>query len=145
MMKKTVLALNAICPIIGGALIYYFVAPDVIFVKKIDAVIGNVAGIHITSIDNIFFKLVRNYFPDMLWGYAFVFVLFYVIGNNAVKKIFWIALSFSVAMEVIQIAPFVQGTFDIFDIAVEFLAEALAVFIINKITLREELRNEKEN
>jgi hypothetical protein len=134
-----------ICPIIGGALIYYFVAPDVIFVKKIDAVIGNEVGIHITSIDNIFFKLVRNYFPDMLWGYAFVFVLFCVIGNNAVKKIFWIAFSFSVVMEVIQIAPFVKGTFDIFDIFLEFLAEALAAFIINKIILREELQNEREN
>ena len=131
--------LNIICPVIIGAFIYYLISPDVFFVKKIDAVIGDVINIHITPAGN-FFKLVRNYFLDMLWGYALVFALFYIIGNNAVKigKILGIAFIFSAAMEFIQISTFIQGTFDIFDIGVEFLAEIVAAFIINKIYLREE-------
>ena len=147
MNKKIILALNVICPIIIGAFIYYLVSPDVIFVKKIDAMIDGVINIHITPIDNIFFKLVRNYFLDMMWGYALVFTLFFVIGNNVekVEKIFWTAFIFSAAMEIIQITPFVQGTFDVFDIVVEFLAEVIAAFIINGIYLREEFQDEKEN
>ena len=134
------MVLNIICPLIIGAFIYYLVSPDVFFVKKIDAVIGGVINIHITPTGN-FFKLVRNYFLDMLWEYALVFALFYIIGNNAVKigKILGIAFIFSAAMELIQISTFIQGTFDIFDIGVEFLAEIVAAFIINKIYLREEI------
>lgn len=133
--------LNIICPVIIGAFIYYLISPDVFFVKKIDAVIGAIINIHITPTGN-FFKLVRNYFLDMLWGYALVFALFYIIGNNAVKigKILGIAFIFSAAMEFIQISTFIQGTFDIFDIGVEFLAEIVAAFIINKIYLREEIQ-----
>lgn len=141
------MVLNVICPLMVGAFIYYLVSPDVIFVKKIDVMIGGILNIHITPIDNVFFMPVRNYLPDMMWGYALVFALFYIIGNDAVKieKIFWIAFSFSATMEIIQIAPFAQGTFDIFDIGVEFLAEAIAAFIINKIYSREEFQDEREN
>ena len=147
MIKKIFLTLNIICPVIIGAFIYYLISPDVFFVKKIDALIGGVINIHIPPIENVFFKLIRNYFLDMMWGYALVFALFYIIGNNAVKigKIFWIAFLFSAIMEIIQIAPLVQGTFDIFDICVEFLAEVIAAIIIYKTYSREELKDEKEN
>ncbi len=147
MNKKISLALNATCPIIVGALSYCLVSPDVIFVKKMDAMIGGMVNIHITPINNVFFRIIRNYFPDMLWGYSLVFVLFYIIGNNAVKieKIFLMAFSFSAAMEIIQIAPLVQGTFDILDIGVEFLAEIMAAIIINKVYLGEEFQDEMEN
>lgn len=147
MNRKIILALNVICPIVIGAFIYYLISPDVIFVKKIDTIVGGIINIHIIPINNIFLKLVRNYFLDMMWGYALVFALFCIIGNNTVKteKILLIAFSFSTAMEIIQIAPFVRGTFDIFDIGVEFLAEIIAVFIINKFYSREELQDEKKN
>lgn len=133
--RKTILALNIICPVMTGALIYYLMSPDVIFVRTTDAIIGGVINIHRNPIDNLFLKLLRNYFLDMLWGYALVFALFYIIGNNAVKteKIFWIAFSFSTAMEFLQIVPFVKGTFDILDIGAEFLAEAFAAFIIKNL------------
>jgi hypothetical protein len=135
MNRKTILALNVICPIIVGAFIYYLTSPNVIFVKIIDAVIGGIISFHISPINNIFFRLIRNYFLDMLWGYALVFALFYIFDNNAVKtgKLFGVAFSFSSVLEILQIMPFVQGTFDIFDIAVEFLAEGIAAFIINYI------------
>ena len=123
-----------------SAIFYYLVSPDVIFVKKIDAIIGGVINIHISPIDNVIFKLIRNYFLDMMWGYALVFTLYYIIGDNAVKigRILGLAFIFSAAMEIIQMAPLIQGTFDIFDIGAEFLAEAIAAFIIYKTYFREE-------
>lgn len=148
MKKKITLVLNIVCPVIIGAFIYYLVSPDVIFVKKIDAIINGSINIHISPVDNVFLKLFRNYFLDMIWGYALVFALFYIIGNNAVKVglIFWIAFIFSVALEIIQLTPFAQGTFDVFDIGVEFLAEIVAAFIIKKFySSREEFQDEKEN
>ncbi len=135
MNRKIFLTLNIICPILAGAFIYYVAAPDVIFVKKIDAVIRNIVNIHVSPADNAFFRLVRNYLPDMLWGYALLFALFGLIGNSAasIPKIFLTAFSFSTAMEILQLTPWVRGTFDVFDIGVEFLAEVIAAFIIKKI------------
>ena len=57
-----------------------------------------------------------------------------------------IAFIFSAIMELLQITPVVQGTFDIWDIMVELIAELVAVFII-KISFLEEVQEkyEKEN
>lgn len=48
------------------------------------------------------------------------------------------AFPFSVAMEMIQKMSFILGTFDVFDIFAEFLAETIAVCIIYKLYSREE-------
>ena len=78
----------------------------------------------------------------MLWGYALVFAIFFVLGNNAadIWKSFIIAFSFSTVMEYLQITPFANGTFDICDIMFEFLAEVVAVFIIKIILMRRKLK-----
>lgn len=70
----------------------------------------------------------------MMWGYALIFALFYLLGNNTAMlvKIFFVAFLFSAAMEILQLTPIARGTFDICDIFVEFLAEIIAVFIIKK-------------
>lgn len=145
--KQKILILNIVFPILIGAFLYYLTSPDVFFVKVIDALIGGVSRIHISPAKNIILKLIRNYFLDMLWGYALVFALFYIVGNSAVKigKIWGIAFIFSAAMEIIQITPFIQGTFDVLDIGAEFLAEAIAAFIIYKLYFRRILKNEKES
>lgn len=139
-MKKTdtIIVLNIMIPIIVGTMIYYVLSPEVIFVKQIDHFIGN--GFHISSINtgNILFRFIRNHFLDMLWGYALIFGLFLVSGNNIadLKKIFLTAFLFSAVMEILQMTPVARGTFDIFDILVEFLAEIAAVFIIKKLLSR---------
>ena len=131
--KNTViLLLNVIIPILLGTIIYYFLSPDVLFVKRIDQLLGN--GFHISYMGTecLIWKFIRNYFLDMLWGYALIFGLFLVSGNNIadLKKIFLTAFLFSAVMEILQMTPVARGTFDIFDILVEFLAEIAAVFII---------------
>ena len=137
--KKTIaLLLNIAIPIITGGIIYYVMSPDVLFVKIIDSFVGS--GLHISGIDmeNMILRFIRNYFLDMLWGYALVFALFLVLGNDTadLKKILTITLSFTMAMELLQLFSVVRGTFDVCDIAVMFLAEIIAVFVIRNFIYR---------
>ncbi|MCR5272705.1 MAG: hypothetical protein K6E13_06960 [Lachnospiraceae bacterium] len=103
----------------------------------------NAAGI---KMGGVFFSTVRNFVPDFLWGYALVFALSFFIDNNAagLKKILITALVFSAVMESLQLTVFVGGTFDVLDIAVEFLAEVIAVFIIKNIISGGGTKSEKE-
>lgn len=135
--ESKVLIMNVLCPVLIGALFYYLTSPDVIFVKYIDAVIGSRLHFRLFSMDNVFGKFIRNYFLDMLWAYALVFALFFILGNNTVFlwKTFGTAFSFSAVMEILQLAPAVMGTFDVLDIGVECLAEIIAVIIIKKYNL----------
>ena len=68
----------------------------------------------------------------MLWGYALVFTLYFILSNNTanLKKIFFIAFVFSTSMEILQLTSFATGTFDFLDILFEFLAEIFAVLVI---------------
>lgn len=139
--KKLHSILNAVIPLIVGAMIYYFLSPDVKFVKFIDEIIGK--GVHFPSLLEDYFvvKFIRFYLLDMLWGYALVFSLSLILGNNAAKRkmILLIAVAFSTVMELLQLTPLVGGTFDLADLLVEGLSEVLAVFII-KITHEEALK-----
>lgn len=125
---------NILLPIFIGAVIYYHLSPEVIFIKKMDFILGSDIHIHNLVTDNLLVKIVRNYLLDMMWGYALVFALFYILGNNTAKiwKIFLVTFFFSAAMEILQLTPIAKGTFDKCDIFVEFLAEIFAVFIIKK-------------
>lgn len=135
-----VLVINIFIPIIVGAIIYYLISPEVIFVKQIDATMNVDFHISGLSTENIIIQFMRNHFLDMLWGYALIFALFFVLGNNTavIWKTFLIAFSFSAIMEILQITPIVKGTFDVWDIVALFVAEVIAVFIINNFTAEEE-------
>ncbi len=136
------LVLNIIIPILLGAVIYYLFSPEVIFVRWIDGLWG--IDFHVDGLpkDNLILRFVRNHFLDMLWGYALVFAIFFVLGNNAAElcRSFIIAFSFSTVMELLQITPIANGTFDVLDISFEFLAEVVAVFIIKIILMRRKLK-----
>ncbi len=141
MSRKKIMFLNIICPILVGALIYCMLSPDVIFIRKIADFIDWIY-MPVFQTDCTFLKLVRNYLPDMMWGYSLVFSLFCIIGNNVadVRKVFWLAVPFTATMEIMQKTSFVPGTFDVFDIFTEFLAEAIAACIIYKLYSREEFQ-----
>lgn len=132
------IVINIIIPIILGALIYYLISPEVIFVRQIDNCLRTNSHIGNISMNNLMIRFVRNYFMDMLWGYALVFALFLIEGNNAaeLKKIFIVAFAFSAIMEILQMTPIAKGTFDVCDIIAEFFAEVIAVFIIKNFLLR---------
>ena len=140
--SNKIIALNIFSPIVLGAVIYYLISPEVLFVKQIDELLGQSFHFSGFSTDNLLMQFIRNHFLDMLWGYALVFALFFVLGNNAAVlwKTFLIAFSFSTAMEILQITPIAKGTFDMWDIIAEFLAEAVAVFIIKILLTRRKLK-----
>lgn len=140
MNKKTIMFLHIMCPIAAGALIYCLAAPDVIFIKKTENFMGWTVHMRLFPTDSILLRLIRNYLPDMMWGYSLFFVLFWIIGNNvaSIWKVFWMAFPFSAVMEMMQKVSSVPGTFDVFDIAVEFMAEIIAACIIYKLYSREE-------
>lgn len=140
MSRKMIMAVHMTGPIAVGAFIYGMASPDVIFLKKASDFIGGTIPVPVFPADSVFLRLIRNYVPDMMWGYSLVFALFCIIGNQAagVWKAFWIAFPFSAAMEMMQKLSFVPGTFDVFDILAEFLAETAAACIIYQLYSREE-------
>ena len=140
MNKKRIMILHIICPIVIGALVYCMVSPNVIFIKRMEDLIGGSVYMPVFRTDCAFLRLLRNYLPDMMWGYSLVFALFCIIGNHGagVRKVFLIAFLFSAAMEMVQKTSFIPGTFDVFDIFAEFLAEVAAIYIIHKSHSREE-------
>lgn len=125
-------ALNCLLALIIGALIYYFFSPEVIFVKKIDKIIKGGLHFELSLHDNWILKFIRFYVLDMLWAYALVFALKLIMGNNTanLKRVFGVAFIFSATMEILQLTPLAEGTFDMWDIICEFVAEVIAVFII---------------
>ncbi len=138
-MKKTIL-LNAIVPILLGAIIYYIFSPNVIFVKKIDEIFEYKFHIKVTN-TNIVWRLLRNHFLDMLWSYALVFALFYIFDNNvaSLKAVLIISFMTSCIMEILQLFSIARGTFDLWDITCMLVAQGIAAFIIKKMLLRRKL------
>ena len=138
-MKKAVL-LNVIVPILLGAVIYYIFSPEVIFVKKIDEILGINWHIEVEQVNEIW-KFIRNHFLDMLWSYALVFALFYILDNDAAKLKVALIISFmtSCIMEMLQLFSIARGTFDLWDITWMLVAQGIAAFIIKKMLLRRKL------
>lgn len=139
--RKMIMVLHILCPIAVGTLVYYLASPDVLFIKITGAFIGRTAGgLQGFPAGSVFLRLIRNYVPDMMWGYSLVFALFFMIGNNAadIWRVLGIAFPFSVVMEMMQKTSFVPGTFDVMDVLAEFLAEAIAVCIIYQLYSKEE-------
>ena len=130
--NKVFLLANMIVPILTGAVIYYVTSPDVIFVRQLDTILGMRVHMYDISYHSTIVRFIRYYALDMLWGYALVFALYFILDNNTASlfKIFVIAYVFSVIIEILQLTSFVKGTFDVFDLDVELIAEIAAVFII---------------
>ena len=97
--KKLFLIFNFTVPLFVGAMIYYFLSPDVVFVKIIDELIGKrpeflgATYFNLLLKDYYVVKLARCYLLDGLWGYALVFALYYISSNNTANltKIFFMA------------------------------------------------------
>lgn len=127
------IVINCVIPLLIGTIFYYLFSPNVIFVRNIDEILE--CGIHfnISLENNWILKYLRFYVLDMLWAYALIFALFFIVGDNNtanLRKIFLIAYLFSTIMEILQLTPLVEGTFDFLDLFFELGAEIIAVFII---------------
>ena len=146
MKKKRMLAIHILCSMTAGALIYVMASPEVIWVKKAAELWGGAIPAPVFPADHVFFRLVRNYLPDMLWAHSLVCALFFILGNRAADagRILWLSLPFSAAVEILQMTSLVPGTFDVFDLIAEALTEIAAAWIIYKIYMREDFNYEEK-
>ena len=97
----------------------------------------HISGMHWTVI------LLKNYICDMLWAYA---LTIFIIGYEGLFcQPIWrgcvVCLGFTAVLELLQLLPFVAGTFDVFDILSEWLMVGLAawnyIVFYNRKTRRE--------
>ena len=141
--RQIFLLANILLPIFLGTILYCLISPEVFLVQWLDANLGfnitleNIGGGNLDNLVlSVMFRFVRNHLMDMLWAYALVFALGFLLDmdNKTAKldlwKIFAITGIFSAITEFCQLLQGVQGTFDHWDILLEILAELLAVFII---------------
>lgn len=119
MNRRRILLLNILIPLLISSLIYYLFCPEVIFVKNIVFSIPS----------NPLFTLVRNYFMDMSWAYALSFSIYYITDNRA--KTFTVSALFSISVEVLQLTPLINGTFDIVDIFAMVQSICLSILVID--------------
>lgn len=129
---RAFLMCNIVIPIVIGIAIYYFISPEVDFIKYLNSIVSINQYAAVFNRDNILFKFIRCYFLDMLWAYSLTFMLWTILGNKTAKltAIVILATVFVMIMESLQLIPFIHGTFDVLDILVEILAELIAVYII---------------
>ena len=78
--KNFFIILNIIIPILAGSSLNYLLSPNVIFVKAIDDTIGTLHTLNINN--NVVLSFIRCYFLDMLWAYALVFALFFILQHS---------------------------------------------------------------
>ena len=129
MKSKSFYLLNIIFPILVGSILYYVFFPNVVFVQIIDKLFNINLHIAINLKQNIVFSFIRNHFLDMVWAYSFSFVAYLIIKN---KSAIIISAIFCCLMELIQLFPNVNGTFDILDMLYETIAITIAFIIIEK-------------
>ena len=128
LLRKIVIIVNIILPLVLGAWIYIVSTEDVFFVRLFTEHMMKMQRlIEVKSDMGIFF---RNYFADFLWGYSLMFAIYYVLNETDLRKIYFIVLLFSAFMESLQLFPKLPGTFDFFDILIEGMAELLAAVFI---------------
>lgn len=131
-MNKKYLVTNVVAPISLGAFFYYLFSPDTIFVKWIDSLFG--VSYHILlHPDFAVLKMIRFYLPDFLWAYALMGAVACFCGYE--KVYFYSVILFEVLLEMLQMLPGPQGTFDICDIFIEIGANIL---VIKMIKIQEE-------
>ncbi len=117
--------LNILIPLIIGSLIYVFYSPDTYFVR--------VLNVFIDTKQNVFTKILRNYFCDFCWAYSLAFVLSYIYKESLSIKISIIApISVGTTLEFLQLFGIISGTFDLLDIFAELVACIICYLMLKR-------------
>ncbi len=118
-------------PIFLSVIFYYLFCPDVLFVKAIDKLTG---GFHLSAdYSSKFFVLMRFYLFDFCWAFSLMSAVLYVFYDFiGCGKLFGLIVLFEVVLEMIHILPIMFSTFDLFDIVVEVLANAVSILVYRR-------------
>lgn len=129
--------INAVGGLILGLLIYTVFRTDTHISKALSGLTGlKSLSLYMQDKDSILILLVRYYFCDFLWAYAFTFSVQIVIKAKNKKdylKLSIFCLLFETLIEGMQKLNIISGTFDIYDILAEAAATLIAVLLINII------------
>lgn len=139
--SRRIVAFNIIIPLLCGGLVYLISSPDVIFVNIINTHIKTITPI--VSFNSVVGRFLRNYLLDILWAYALVFAIYFIVDTAEVWRILVLTMVFSIILEAVQVFDFVPGTFDVWDILFEGIAETLAAIFIK--IMRRQKSYEKQN
>ena len=129
--NNKMILLNIIVPLLIGGTVYLISSPNVIFVEFINVHIKSISPV--INFDSVIGKFIRNYIMDILWGYSLLFAIYFILNESKIWLIFIAAFIFSAFLEGIQIFSSIPGTFDVWDIIFEGIAEIIAAININNM------------
>ena len=128
---------NIVIPIIGGTIIYLLARPD----TYISQLAYGLLGVSPQS-ENLrvnmpvsFWRFICNFAADILWAYSLTFAVYNVLYDsfkNTLPSII-ICFVFETTIELLQLFNGLPGTFDLWDIALEICATAIASLNIKHI------------
>ncbi len=131
--KKTIFVVfNVIVPLFLGLMIYLFMKRG----TYINSFLGVDFHYNPKTVIGIF---IVNWFCDFLWSYALVFALYFVLSPFKNKLLFSCLIStlLGFTLEFLQGANILSGTFDWWDIVIEFIGIFVATLIINKLNKKD--------
>lgn len=130
--KNLLLFFNISFPLLIGLAIYVFCYQN----TYINTTIENILGFSLPYFyfDNAFHRFLTCWACDILWAYSLTFALFFCFKNFNKSLLIVCMLSglFSLVIELLQLIGIINGTFDIWDIIMEFIAILIAVIILKK-------------
>lgn len=123
--KYLFLIFNTIVPLISGLAIYIFM--------KSGTFINTFLEVDFHYIPKTVLGLfIVNWFCDFLWAYALVFALYTVLSPFKSNLLFSCVISvlLGLILEILQGVNILSGTFDWWDIIIEFVATVTATIIL---------------
>ncbi|MDD6790015.1 MAG: hypothetical protein PUE04_07930 [Lachnospira sp.] len=139
MTEKTFLKVQTAWPLAAGAAVYAVLSPDVWFVRGLGHIFpGEILSVPVSG--SPLLRFVRNYIPDLLWGFALTSALLLAVRERTMhltdRAVLVISCLFSAALELLQLFPWITGTFDMADIVAEWGSNAAAVMAAGVISHR---------
>ncbi len=130
--KNVFFGSNVLLPIIVGTFAYLLCRPDTYVSAMIYHLIGfDDITVYIPSLTVS--RFIRFYFADIMWGYALIYALYYFQDEKTFNHIpLVVGISFEVLIELFQLLPMINGTFDVMDIILEAIASIIAYYLIMK-------------
>ncbi len=126
--KKIVLGI--VCPIILGALVYLILDPNILFISMLGLELKRGAYLYD---GNIFFCIIRNYFPDAMWAISLTaFVIFLYRNRNSFILPTFFVFILGAFIELLQYMQVIHGTGDVFDVLIEIFFSLLTCFFYKR-------------
>ena len=130
--KNLFIFLNVAIPLFIGLLIYLLCYQNTYINSFFQTILDCQLPRFYSS--SYFYKFLTGWACDILWAYSLTFALLFCFNDFKRNLIISLILSASLSflIEILQLLNVINGTFDIFDIILEFTANFVAVIIFSK-------------